>query len=252
MPKPDWGYGHQRPQRASAAPCDATKGHFPELCAQVPWVKRKRGKKGVVFSAMNLLARDSYFLKKFLKVVFENLMDSALRGHPAAPAPAGRVGPPDRHRHAEVQQDASGLPQLHRDHGWAGGLAGGCRQRQDGGSTRGPQIMSQCLKVFFFPNTQYLKGGFFGFCFFCFWQFSPEYLQSVYARLFNNQMRQSVAQSADFTRPGTVSTRAQSCCCSLPLSSSPQGRGLTTSTINGTMSGRLPAHLAASWRKCLE
>lgn len=35
MPKPDWGYGHQRPQRASAAPCDATKGHFPELCAQV-------------------------------------------------------------------------------------------------------------------------------------------------------------------------------------------------------------------------
>uniref|UniRef100_A0A8C8A1K5 LisH domain-containing protein ARMC9 n=1 Tax=Oryzias sinensis TaxID=183150 RepID=A0A8C8A1K5_9TELE len=32
---------------------------------------------------------------------------------------------------------------------------------------------------------------------------SPEYLQSVYARLFNNQMR----QSSDFTRPGTVSTQ---------------------------------------------
>ncbi|XP_058494292.1 lisH domain-containing protein ARMC9 isoform X1 [Solea solea] len=32
---------------------------------------------------------------------------------------------------------------------------------------------------------------------------SPEYLQSVCIRLFNNQMRQSVVQSTDFTRPGT-------------------------------------------------
>ncbi|XP_075878712.1 lisH domain-containing protein ARMC9 isoform X3 [Nelusetta ayraudi] len=36
--------------------------------------------------------------------------------------------------------------------------------------------------------------------------FSPEYLQSVCARLFNCQMRQSLAQSADFTRPGTASS----------------------------------------------
>ncbi|XP_033895688.2 lisH domain-containing protein ARMC9-like isoform X1 [Acipenser ruthenus] len=32
---------------------------------------------------------------------------------------------------------------------------------------------------------------------------TPEYLQNVYARLFSNQMRQSTAQSIDFTRPGT-------------------------------------------------
>ncbi|XP_076134766.1 lisH domain-containing protein ARMC9 isoform X2 [Alosa pseudoharengus] len=32
---------------------------------------------------------------------------------------------------------------------------------------------------------------------------SPEYLQGVCVRLFSNQMRQSVAQSIDFTRPGT-------------------------------------------------
>ncbi|XP_029356589.1 lisH domain-containing protein ARMC9 isoform X2 [Echeneis naucrates] len=32
---------------------------------------------------------------------------------------------------------------------------------------------------------------------------SPEYLQSVCVRLFSSQMRQSVAQSTDFTRPGT-------------------------------------------------
>ncbi|NXL88702.1 ARMC9 protein, partial [Alectura lathami] len=35
---------------------------------------------------------------------------------------------------------------------------------------------------------------------------TPEYLQSVCIRLFSNQMRQSVAQSIDFTRPGTAST----------------------------------------------
>ncbi|XP_067851349.1 lisH domain-containing protein ARMC9 isoform X2 [Heptranchias perlo] len=32
---------------------------------------------------------------------------------------------------------------------------------------------------------------------------TPEYLQSVCVRLFSNQMRQSMAQSIDFTRPGT-------------------------------------------------
>ncbi|XP_024909829.1 lisH domain-containing protein ARMC9 isoform X3 [Cynoglossus semilaevis] len=32
---------------------------------------------------------------------------------------------------------------------------------------------------------------------------SPEYLQSVCVRLFNNQMRNSMVQSTDFTRPGT-------------------------------------------------
>ncbi|NXW43141.1 ARMC9 protein, partial [Nyctiprogne leucopyga] len=35
---------------------------------------------------------------------------------------------------------------------------------------------------------------------------TPEYLQSVCVRLFSNQMRQSVAKSIDFTRPGTAST----------------------------------------------
>uniref|UniRef100_A0A8D1MCN3 LisH domain-containing protein ARMC9 n=1 Tax=Sus scrofa TaxID=9823 RepID=A0A8D1MCN3_PIG len=33
---------------------------------------------------------------------------------------------------------------------------------------------------------------------------TPEYLQSVCVRLFSNQMRQSLAHSVDFTRPGTV------------------------------------------------
>ncbi|XP_067596347.1 lisH domain-containing protein ARMC9 isoform X2 [Pseudorca crassidens] len=35
---------------------------------------------------------------------------------------------------------------------------------------------------------------------------TPEYLQSVCVRLFSNQMRQSLARSVDFTRPGTAST----------------------------------------------
>ncbi|XP_076583075.1 lisH domain-containing protein ARMC9 isoform X2 [Chaetodon auriga] len=35
---------------------------------------------------------------------------------------------------------------------------------------------------------------------------SPEYLQSVCIRLFSSQLRQSVVQSADFTRPGTASS----------------------------------------------
>uniref|UniRef100_A0AAQ6A287 LisH domain-containing protein ARMC9 n=1 Tax=Amphiprion ocellaris TaxID=80972 RepID=A0AAQ6A287_AMPOC len=37
---------------------------------------------------------------------------------------------------------------------------------------------------------------------------SPEYLQSVYVRLFSSQTRQSVVQSTDFTRPGTRLTRS--------------------------------------------
>ncbi|KAM5326403.1 lisH domain-containing protein ARMC9 isoform 1-T3 [Glossophaga mutica] len=35
---------------------------------------------------------------------------------------------------------------------------------------------------------------------------TPEYLQSICVRLFSNQMRQSLAHSMDFTRPGTAST----------------------------------------------
>ncbi|XP_038291686.1 lisH domain-containing protein ARMC9 isoform X5 [Canis lupus familiaris] len=35
---------------------------------------------------------------------------------------------------------------------------------------------------------------------------TPEYLQSVCVRLFSDQMRQSLAHSVDFTRPGTAST----------------------------------------------
>lgn len=41
-----------------------------------------------------------------------------------------------------------------------------------------------------------------------FLQISPEYLQTVCVRLFSSQMRQSVVQSTDFTRPGTVSESA--------------------------------------------
>uniref|UniRef100_A0A8C5LGZ3 LisH domain-containing protein ARMC9 n=1 Tax=Jaculus jaculus TaxID=51337 RepID=A0A8C5LGZ3_JACJA len=37
-------------------------------------------------------------------------------------------------------------------------------------------------------------------------QITPEYLQSVCVRLFSNQMRQNLAHSVDFTRPGTAST----------------------------------------------
>ncbi|KAM7409565.1 hypothetical protein PAMA_001176 [Pampus argenteus] len=37
---------------------------------------------------------------------------------------------------------------------------------------------------------------------------SPEYLQTVCVRLFSSQMRQSVVQSTDFTRPGTRLTRS--------------------------------------------
>uniref|UniRef100_A0AAQ4P0W2 LisH domain-containing protein ARMC9 n=1 Tax=Gasterosteus aculeatus aculeatus TaxID=481459 RepID=A0AAQ4P0W2_GASAC len=37
---------------------------------------------------------------------------------------------------------------------------------------------------------------------------SPEYLQSVFVRLFSSQMRQSAVQSTDFTRPGTRLTRS--------------------------------------------
>lgn len=42
-----------------------------------------------------------------------------------------------------------------------------------------------------------------------FLQISPEYLQTVCVRLFSSQMRQSVVQSTDFTRPGTVSESTQ-------------------------------------------
>lgn len=50
-----------------------------------------------------------------------------------------------------------------------------------------------------------------------FLQISPEYLQSVCVRLFSSQMRQSVVQSADFTRPGTVSESTQTSLFSLFL-----------------------------------
>lgn len=53
-----------------------------------------------------------------------------------------------------------------------------------------------------------------------FLQISPEYLQSVCVRLFSSQMRQSVVQSTDFTRPGTVSESTQTSLSSLSLSPS--------------------------------
>lgn len=41
---------------------------------------------------------------------------------------------------------------------------------------------------------------------------TPEYLQSVCVRLFNNQMRQKVAHSIDFTRPGTMAAVYRAAC----------------------------------------
>uniref|UniRef100_A0A674HXK2 LisH domain-containing protein ARMC9 n=1 Tax=Terrapene triunguis TaxID=2587831 RepID=A0A674HXK2_9SAUR len=82
---------------------------------------------------------------------------------------------------------------------------------------------------------------------------TPEYLQSVCVRLFSNQMRQSIAHSIDFTRPGTVSTIDTNICCYLcmqevPLLPSLDYEKLKKDLISG--SDRLKAFLlqALRWR----
>uniref|UniRef100_A0A452EJC5 LisH domain-containing protein ARMC9 n=1 Tax=Capra hircus TaxID=9925 RepID=A0A452EJC5_CAPHI len=73
---------------------------------------------------------------------------------------------------------------------------------------------------------------------------TPEYLQSVCVRLFSNQMRQSLARSVDFTRPGTVSRKLKD----VPLLPSLDYEKLKKDLILG--SDRLKAFLlqALRWR----
>uniref|UniRef100_A0A663MZY3 LisH domain-containing protein ARMC9 n=1 Tax=Athene cunicularia TaxID=194338 RepID=A0A663MZY3_ATHCN len=82
---------------------------------------------------------------------------------------------------------------------------------------------------------------------------TPEYLQSVCVRLFSNQMRQSVAHSIDFTRPGTSFDECLSpLCCrkmqDVPLLPSLDYEKLKKDLITGN--DRLKAFLlqALRWR----
>ncbi|KAM6326728.1 lisH domain-containing protein ARMC9 isoform 9-T9 [Podargus strigoides] len=82
---------------------------------------------------------------------------------------------------------------------------------------------------------------------------TPEYLQSVCVRLFSNQMRQSVAHSIDFTRPGTASAMLRASLASakmqdVPLLPSLDYEKLKKDLITGN--DRLKAFLlqALRWR----
>uniref|UniRef100_A0A674I212 LisH domain-containing protein ARMC9 n=1 Tax=Terrapene triunguis TaxID=2587831 RepID=A0A674I212_9SAUR len=82
---------------------------------------------------------------------------------------------------------------------------------------------------------------------------TPEYLQSVCVRLFSNQMRQSIAHSIDFTRPGTASTMLRASLApvkvqEVPLLPSLDYEKLKKDLISG--SDRLKAFLlqALRWR----
>ncbi|XP_018612858.1 lisH domain-containing protein ARMC9 isoform X2 [Scleropages formosus] len=82
---------------------------------------------------------------------------------------------------------------------------------------------------------------------------SPEYLQSVFVRLFSNQMRQSSTQSIDFTRPGTASSMLRASVApqrlkDVPLLPSLDYEKLKKDLMNG--SDRLKALLlqALRWR----
>ncbi|XP_065413663.1 lisH domain-containing protein ARMC9 isoform X6 [Chrysemys picta bellii] len=84
-------------------------------------------------------------------------------------------------------------------------------------------------------------------------QITPEYLQSVCVRLFSNQMRQSIAHSIDFTRPGTASTMLRASLApvktqEVPLLPSLDYEKLKKDLISG--SDRLKAFLlqALRWR----
>ncbi|KAA0712488.1 LisH domain-containing protein ARMC9 [Triplophysa tibetana] len=84
-------------------------------------------------------------------------------------------------------------------------------------------------------------------------QISPEYLQGVCMRLFNGHMRQSAAQSIDFTRPGTASSLLRASVApqrskDVPLLPSLDYEKLKKDLLNG--SDRLKALLlqALRWR----
>ncbi|XP_020011848.1 lisH domain-containing protein ARMC9 isoform X3 [Castor canadensis] len=86
---------------------------------------------------------------------------------------------------------------------------------------------------------------------------TPEYLQSVCVRLFSNQMRQSLAHSMDFTRPGTASTMLRASLApgklkDVPLLPSLDYEKLKKDLIWG--SDRLKAFLlqALRWRSVLQ
>nr|XP_033814066.1 lisH domain-containing protein ARMC9 isoform X2 [Geotrypetes seraphini] len=82
---------------------------------------------------------------------------------------------------------------------------------------------------------------------------TPEYLQNICVHLFSNQMRQSLAHSIDFTRPGTASSLLRASiapvkCQEVPLLPSLDYENLKKSLIFGT--DRLKALLlqALRWR----
>ncbi|MBZ3874371.1 LisH domain-containing protein ARMC9 [Sciurus carolinensis] len=82
---------------------------------------------------------------------------------------------------------------------------------------------------------------------------TPEYLQSVCIRLFSNQMRQSLAHSVDFTRPGTASTMLRASLAPVKLNDVPLLPSLDYEKLKKDLiwgSDRLKAFLlqALRWR----
>ncbi|XP_016060164.1 PREDICTED: lisH domain-containing protein ARMC9 isoform X2 [Miniopterus natalensis] len=82
---------------------------------------------------------------------------------------------------------------------------------------------------------------------------TPEYLQSVCVRLFSNQMRQSLAHSMDFTRPGTASTMLRASLAPMKLKDVPLLPSLDYEKLKKDLilgSDRLKAFLlqALRWR----
>ncbi|XP_019483771.1 PREDICTED: lisH domain-containing protein ARMC9 [Hipposideros armiger] len=86
---------------------------------------------------------------------------------------------------------------------------------------------------------------------------TPEYLQSVCVRLFSNQMRQSLAHSVDFTRPGTASTMLRASLAPVKLKDVPLLPSLDYEKLKKDLiwgSDRLKAFLlqALRWRSVLQ
>uniref|UniRef100_A0A4W2HXN8 LisH domain-containing protein ARMC9 n=1 Tax=Bos indicus x Bos taurus TaxID=30522 RepID=A0A4W2HXN8_BOBOX len=86
---------------------------------------------------------------------------------------------------------------------------------------------------------------------------TPEYLQSVCVRLFSNQMRQSLAHSVDFTRPGTASTMLRASLAPMKLKDVPLLPSLDYEKLKKDLilgSDRLKAFLlqALRWRSVLQ
>ncbi|KAM8790685.1 lisH domain-containing protein ARMC9 [Rhynchonycteris naso] len=82
---------------------------------------------------------------------------------------------------------------------------------------------------------------------------TPEYLQSVCVRLFSNQVRQNLAHSVDFTRPGTASTMLRASVAPMKLKDAPLLPSLDYEKLKKDLiwgSDRLKAFLlqALRWR----